>query len=304
MKTKIFLRVFSMILVFLISNSSDVLGQSNRMDSLIYGKNLEVLNGIIPTYYASQCEKRAKEAQSLLQDLVETYSDNEKNVFNLKLAVLDSSQWNGFYFSYGFFFISRGWIVIPGDLNFQKFANIWGYKNFSDVLKKSLKKLSKDPEEQLTDALYKFTIAHELGHYYIGNILSSSPPDAWTSEWMASYFATDFLYKNDKKALTAFDIFTSTFIKEFEPKYRTLADFNTKYSDVGMENFVWYHSMFQPMIEDIYSKYKKDFMRLFAQTFPRTKDPKKLSQEELLRILDNITGGRTSKWIKIMEGKS
>jgi hypothetical protein len=156
------------------------------MDSLIYSKNLEVLNGIIPTYYSSQCEKRAKEAQSLLQNLVETYSDNDKNVFKLKLAVLDSSQWNGFYFSYGFFFISRGWIVIPGDLNFQKFANIWGYKNFSNVLEKNLEKLSKDPETQLTNALYKFTIVHELGHYYVGNILNSTHPDSWTSEWMAS----------------------------------------------------------------------------------------------------------------------
>jgi hypothetical protein len=121
---------------------------------------------------------------------------------------------------------------------------------------------------------------------------------------MATYFATDFLYRKDKKALKTFDIFTATFTKEYEPKYRTLSDFNLKYDGVGIENFVWYHCMFQPMIEDIYSKYKNDFMTLFARTFPQTNDPKELSQEEVFKILDNLTGGKTSKWIKIIEGTS
>lgn len=141
MKTNIFLRIFSMVLVFLIGNTSGVFGQSNPLDSLIYGKNLKVLNGAIPAYYSLQCEKRAKEVQSLLVNVVESYSGIDKSAFKLKLAVLDSSQWTGFSFPYGFFFISRGWIVIPGDLTFQKFGQIWGFEKFSDVLIKNLKRI-------------------------------------------------------------------------------------------------------------------------------------------------------------------
>jgi len=45
-------------------------------------------------------------------------------------------------------------------------------------------------------------------------------------------------------------------------------------------------------------------MEIYAKRFPQTPDAKKPSQEELLKILDDLTGGITSKWIKIMEGKS
>jgi len=302
MKTKVLLRFIPQLLMILICISQNSLGQGTKLDSLICEKNLKVTDGTIQMYCAVQCENRAKEAQSLLQKLVETYSNDGKNAFKLKLAVIDSSQWFGFGVPYGFFFISQGWIVIPGDLDFQRFSNLWGFSQFSDVVKNKLDKLSSNPEELLTNMLYNFVICHELGHYYTRNILNAFTPDRWTSELMASYFATDFLYKYDERIARAYSVFTSTFAEEYVPRYRTLTDFNLKYASVGLENFVWYHCMFQPMIEDIYSQYKYEFLDLFERTFPGTGAPEEYTQEVLLNKMDNITDGKASKWIGIMEG--
>jgi hypothetical protein len=304
MKTKTLIRAISTYAILLICFTFHVSGQSNRMDSLIYGKNLEISNGTIPTYYSISCKKRANESQLLLQDINKMYSSNGNTGFKLKLAVIDSVHWTGFGVPYGFGFISQGWIIIPGDLNFQKLSRLWGFSKFIDAMKMNMKKISNDPENQLTDAIYKFFPVHELGHYYISNILGARNPDRWTNELMASYFTIDFLLKNDKKMEKTISIFSSTYAKEYQPKYRTLFDFNTKYSAVGLENYIWYSQMFILMGEEIHSKYKSDFIKSYSKTFPKTPDPKKLSQEELLKILDDLTGGISSKWIKNMEGNS
>ena len=303
-KTKILIRAIPVFSAILICCTFQVTGQSNRMDSLIYGKNLTVINGTIPTYYSMSCKERANESHLLLQDISKMYSSNGNNEFKLKLAVIDSTDWTGFAVPYGFGFISQGWIIIPGDLNFDKLSHLWGYYKFRDVMKINIKKISKDPEKQLIDAIYKFFPVNELGHYYISNILGARNPDKWTNELMASYFTMDFLSKIDKKAEKTINIFSSTYAKEYQPAYRTLIDFNTKYAAVGLENYIWYSQMFILMGEEIHSKYKSDFIKSYAKTFPKTPDPKKFPQEELLKIMNDLTGVITSKWIKIMEGNS
>lgn len=139
---------------------------------------------------------------------------------------------------------------------------------------------------------------------YTEKVLNASPPDAWTVEWMASFFATDYLSRNHIKTLEGLNIWEETYTEEVPPKYRSLQDFNIRYASIGLQNYVWYHCMFQPMINEIYSEYGTDFMELFAETFPRTEDREELSQEELIDVLDRITGGITSYWVAIMEGTS
>jgi hypothetical protein len=292
-------------LTLLTTNPLIIWGQLNALDSLIFAKNLKVLEGTIPTYYSASCSERAKTEHLLLQELAGIYAENGENVFKLKLAVLDSADWTGkaLPFPYGFFFNHNGWIVIPGDYDYQKFMRLFGYYPYRDEINKELKKVSGNYESLLTESLYKYVMVHELGHIYTQTILKAYTPDAWTSEIMASYFAIDFLQKTDQKAVKAIDISTSIFSKEYVPKYRSLLDFNTNYANVGLENYCWYHAMFQPMIDEIYAKYKTGFLEIYAKRFPQTPDAKKPTQEELQKILDELTGGITTKWIKIMEGK-
>jgi hypothetical protein len=240
----------------------------------------------------------------MLQELTGIYAEKGENVFKLKLAVLDSADWKGKELpSYGFFFTNNGWIVIPGDYNYQKFMRMFGYYPYRNEINKKLKKVSRNYESLLTESLYKYTIIHELGHIYTQTILKAYAPDSWTSEILASYFAIDFLQKTDLNAVKVIDITTSVYAKKYVPKYRSLLDFNTNYANVGLENYIWYHSMFQPMIDEIYAKYKTGFLQTYARRFPKTPDAKKPAQEELLKILDELTGGITTKWVKIMEGK-
>ena len=302
MKKNKYLRLCSLIFLCCIFSIPELMSQNSKLDSLIYSKNLQLLDGTIPMWYSGQYENRSRASQSLLENIISHYSCDNKKLYQFKLAVIDSAQWSGFSMPYGFFFISKGWIIIPADLNFAKFSKLWGYYPFRDDLKSNLSKFSNDPEMLLTNVLYNFVICHELGHYYTKHILNASTYDRWSNEWIASYFATDCLYTLDKSLIAAFNVFTSTFIKEFTPKHRSITDFNEKYTSVGLQNYVWYHCMFQPMIEDIYSAYKNDFLNLFAAKFPQRKNTKNITHKEYLKILDKLTEGKTTKWIKIMEG--
>jgi 7,8-dihydropterin-6-yl-methyl-4-(beta-D-ribofuranosyl)aminobenzene 5'-phosphate synthase len=293
-------------LISMAGNPSVSRVQTNALDSLFMGKNLKFLDGTIPTYYSASCSERAKSEHLLLQELAKIYADNGENVFRLKLAVLDSTDWTGkaLPFPYGFFFNYKGWVVIPGDYDYHKFMRMFGYYPYRDEINKELKRVSGNYESLLTESLYKYVIVHELGHFYTKNVLKAYTPDPWTSEIMASYFAIGYLQKTDHKAVQVVDISTSIFSKEYVPKYRSLLDFNTNYANVGLENYCWYHAMFQPMIDEIYAKYKTGFLEIYAKRFPLTPDAKKPSQEKLLKILDALTNGISTKWMKIMEGKS
>ena len=44
---------------------SGIQGQTSRLDSIIFSKNLNFSEGMVPTYYSVGCEDRAKEMQSL-----------------------------------------------------------------------------------------------------------------------------------------------------------------------------------------------------------------------------------------------
>jgi hypothetical protein len=116
------------------------------MDSTIYAKNLNVIEGTIPTYFTAICSNRAQKLHSVLQNLVRIYSPEGDNVFKLKLAVIDSTEWTGLGVPYGFSFIRQGWIIIPGDLDYQKILRLWGHLKLKDVIKENLNKLSDDPE--------------------------------------------------------------------------------------------------------------------------------------------------------------
>jgi hypothetical protein len=305
MKTKAFLRTLVMFMALLNLVPLTTFGQLTKMDSIIYGKNLNVIEGTIPTYFTTSCSDRAKKLHSVLQNLTGMYSPGGDNVFKLKLAVLDSVQWTGLAYPYGFSSIGQGWIVIPGDLNYQKILRQWGHLKLKDVIKKNLIEMSNDPEYLLTDAIYENTIVHELGHYYVRNVLKAKNPDLWTSELTAIYFAVDYLARNNSEHLKALDIFLNTCSHEsdYKPNYRSLSDFNTKYGNIGLDNYIWYLSQFHFMAFEMHSKYGNQFLESYSKSFPQTTEPKKLTQEEVENILDKLTGGITTKWIKVMEGE-
>jgi hypothetical protein len=305
MKTKAFFRTLVMFMALLNLVSLTAFGQLTKMDSIIYGKNLNVIQGTIPTYFSTSVGDRTKKLNSVLQNLTEMYSTGGVNVFKLKLAVLDSAQWTGLTAPYGFTFISQGWIVIPGDLNFQKILRQWSQLKLKDAIKKNLSELSNNPESLFTDAIYENIIVHEVGHYYVKNILKAKNPDLWTSELTAIYFMVDYLSRNNIEHLKAVEIFFNTCSREsdYKPNYRSLSDFNTKYGNVGLANYIWYLSQFHFMAFEMHSKYGNQFLESYLKNFPQTTEPKKLTQEEVENILDKLSGGITTKWIKIMEGE-
>jgi Zn-dependent peptidase ImmA (M78 family) len=300
-------RLIFLIFLSLIISPLKVQGQSNQLDSTIYSKNLNVSYGMVPTYYSAGCENRAKEMQSLLSDIIKIYSLNNMEEFKFKLAVIDSSTWIGmpsqYRLQYGLFSVRQNWIIIAGDINTQNFYKIYGFEDFKQAINHNLNVASKTLEDAIT-AMYKFRVTHELGHLYITNVLKTLPPDRWTNELTANYFAFDFLFKKDQESLKTLKIVTQALANGYKPRYRSISVFNRKYSNVGVNNYAWYQSIQQYLVEEIYLKYKTNFLDLFARTFPLTNDQKKLSQKEIRRILDDLTEGVYSKWIEKMENKS
>ena len=300
-------RFILLIYLSLIISTLKVQGQSNRLDSTIYSKNLNVLYGMVPTYYSAGCENRAKEMQSLLSDIIKTYSLNNVDEFKFKLAVLDSSTWIGmpslYRLQYGLFSVRQNWIIVAGDINTQNFYKIYGFGDFKQTINNNLNVASKTLEDAIT-AMYQFRVTHELGHLYVSNVLKTLPPDRWTNELIANYFAFDFLYKKDQESLETLKIVLQAIANGYKPRYRSISVFNRKYSSVGVNNYAWYQCIQLYLAEEIYLKYKTSFMDLFARTFPITNHQKKYSQKEIRRILDGLTEGVYSKWIEKMENES
>ena len=300
-------RFVLLISLSLIISSLKVQGQSNQLDSTIYSKNLNVLDGMFPTYYSAGCENRAKELQTLLSDLIKIYSLNDVEGFKFKLAVLDSSTWIGmpsqYRLQYGLFSVRQDWIIMAGDINTQNFIRIYGFEDIKQAIIHNLNVASKTLEDAI-NAMYEFRITHELGHLYISNVLKTLPPDRWTNELLANYFAFDFLYKIDQEALKTMKIITQTFVNGYKPIYRSISVFNRKYSRVGVKNYAWYQSVQLYLTEEIYLNYKTSFIDIFTRTFPRTNDQQKFSQKKIRRILDDLTEGVYSKWIDKVENES
>jgi hypothetical protein len=126
-------------------------------------------------------------------------------------------------------------------------------------------------------------------------------------ELLASYFAYDYLYKKDPETLRTYKIVATTFAKEYKPRYRSISEFNDVYIHIGRANYSWFNCMLFQMIEEIYSKYKFEFLDSYTATFNRIYKPdprRKLSEEEITKNFDEITGSIYSKWIKRIEENS
>ena len=49
-------------------------------------------------------------------------------------------------------------------------------------------------------------------------------------------------------------------IKEIQPHYTSLKDFEMKYSGVGVENYAWYQVAFLLQVEKLFNNQGKDFL--------------------------------------------
>lgn len=292
MKLKVFL-VF--LAVFAIVDSE----AQSRLDSLINLRTTERIDGQVPTLYTPGFREVATKFQALVTDAVRYYESKYHVKFNVKLMVLDSTQWLREIIPYGFVFHGRGWLVLNPGMSYESFKKVYELQVLNQPLENSLKKLNITSSE-LMATVFRFYAIHELGHNFMGLLSNAKSPDSWTSEFSASYFAYEYFLAKHPTDIKVFEAFCATDRDHFLPKYRTLSDFNEKYTGTGIGNYLWYHSSFYFLVKILYQCHGTNFFPQYAKDFPKDSTAQ-LSTEEVISILDQHCKGKVRKWVSDLE---
>ncbi len=295
-------RYFSCFFTFILF-SQILLSQTKFSDCISKNKTLKVLPGKIPIYYSEKCVDRALKMQPLLLKIIDTYGNDNPNWRRLRLAFVDSVNWNVPNLPYGFFGRYNNWIIVPGDLTVNSFLRIYlGSSKYSKTILKILESNSITTDSAI-NAFYSFTIAHEFGHYYNSKIKPAHYPETISCELLADYFAYDFLYKYDPQSLKVYFIIATTFTNEYIPDSRPFYGYWNGRQKVGRERYTWFHYMIMQMIDEFYNK--SDFLESFSQTFKKkTLSYNTLPDSVIDRTIDSLTTGVYSKWKYKIENTS
>ncbi len=92
------------VLLFVILIPSTIFAQTSKIDSLISIRNTNIFDGKVPTYYIPGLEVPAKEYQEIVQNAIKFYEDKYSVSFQVRMAVLDSTNWVSEIVPYGFIF--------------------------------------------------------------------------------------------------------------------------------------------------------------------------------------------------------
>lgn len=271
----------------------------SRLDSLISLRKTDKLEGNLPTYYTPGYRDVAKEFQTTIMDAIKYYESKYSVQFNVKLLMLDSSQWIKEIYPYGFVFYSGGWIVMNTGMTYDQFKDVYGLESYYEQVDKELK-AKKIDEVTMIRSIFKVYSIHELGHYFIGKLSKTKLPDNWTGEFSATYFSYEYFYNNQPKELEAFELFCRADKDYYLPKYSSLADFNERYARTGLENYLWYHSNFYFLVKSLYECQGKEFISLCEKEFPKNATTK-FTTTEIIDILDKNCKGIVRKWVNELD---
>jgi len=105
---------------------------------------------------------------------------------------------------------------------------------------------------------------HEMGHYFFHNVVSAPEDEAFAWEFMATYFAINYLNENHGG-------WNMNVVKESKPEdinYRTVDDFNTMVIGVGVENYDWFQRRFLTLAKNLHTLKGKglvdDFISMYV----------------------------------------
>jgi hypothetical protein len=272
---------------------------AQSLDSLISLRQTKCLSGKVPAFYTPEYEREAMQLQSLVTSAVNYYEAELGKPFNLKLAVLDTSQWLKEIVPYGFLFYSDGWMVMNTGMNYATFKNVYGLEDFGADLDSVLQLEGITPEEVIRafNAVYAI---HEVGHYYYYNLAQVNVPDSWNGEFISTYFSYQYFINNNPDQLVIFELFSRINKEKFKPHYTTIKDLNEIYDAMGVKNYLWYHSNMYFLVKSLYECYGTTFIFEYEKMFP-VNSTEKPGLDEIIERLDKKCNGIVLKWVKALE---
>lgn len=271
--------------------------QQTYLDSLIMSKKPKYIEGIIPVYVIPGYEAKAISWQSTITE-AKRYFENKYNGINIKakLAVLDSANWTNEIYTYGYTYASKGWIVLPGDEDFNDYIRIFGASSFRNALVKECEKSELDPNE-LPVSGFHFIAVHELGHLIVQQSIKGGIPGEFLNEIAANVIAWDFFKENNPEVMKGVELWFNVFRNNYtNPKYKTLTELSQNYGKMSVGNYVWYHVNFMKLVEEIYAVKDVDFVQCL-KTISQEYNIKDMNIIEIGNLLDKYYNGIFSNWL-------
>jgi len=291
-------KVYLLTLSFLISMVS--FSQDRTIDSLLLTRKTDSLNGKVKTYYSPGHKKIAAELQQFVTGAIAYYEKKYSVHFNIQMIVLDSTQWFKEVIPYGFvFYDDTHWLVLNTGMAYEDFKSVYGFKEIAPALDSAFKKNHLTAEEVIYARL-KFLSLHELGHYFINVLSNAQSPDTWTNEFIAWYFANEYISKKAPEVKRGFDIFCRTIADHYPAEHTSLIDFNKIYFKLKIGNFAWYHSRFYFLADSLYSAYGLTYLKIYERLFPKNVVVN-YSFDQIINSLDKRKTGIAKRWVLTTE---
>lgn len=274
----------------------------SAIDSLARSRKLDTLPGRIVIYHSPGYADLAKELQETVTGAVTFYEKTYHVRFDLKVFVLDTTQWLKEAFPYGPVFYNGGhYLVLNTGMPYDVFRKAYNLEALKPRLDAALQRQGCSPDRMIRSRL-KFTAIHELGHYFYNLLSPKRLPTPWTNEFSAWAFSYRFFKDHDPQVPADFGIFCDVLLQDHQPRSRTLVAFDTRYIGVGMPDFYWYHAQFFHLLKELDAKFGSTYMDGFTGCFS-SDEAGKLKEEEILRRLDLKFNGVPGAWARAMEAK-
>ena len=235
----------------------------------------------MPALYSKNYKVRAETIPSMVEKCAEFYSPKFPDVkFNLQIMILNKDDWHKIHLDE----------YVPYGM-----PNAWSRLNklFIAADKKAVGKLFGVSDNRPDNVLSKFDCIslHELGHIFLKRYKNTHTQKKWADEFLASYFAICFFEENKN-----YPGLPQVGENNYQPKYKTLEDFERLYEKVGARNYGWYQARFTELGKRLYPKFKVELLREFVDNYSR--DGKKL---EALVLLRQIAPEITNQWVEEMK---
>jgi len=244
----------------------------------------------------------AYELQQLVTRAIGYYEKKYSVKFDIQIIALDSAQWFHEIIRYGFvFYDGTHWLILNTGMTYLNFKSVYGFNDISAQFDSSFSKNKISPEQVIQDRL-KFLSLHELGHYFIYKLSSAQAPNTWTNEFIAWYFANEYMTQFETKIKNGFDIFCQTTLKCYPAEHRTLSDFDSLYFKMKIGNFAWYHSRFYFLADSLYKCSGTAYLETFQSNFPK-KEGLAFNTDTINKLVEANCTGLFAKWDYLTERK-
>jgi hypothetical protein len=211
---------------------------------------LLIYSGKVKTFYSTGCESKAKYLQELVQDAVNFYENKLRDTFDVKLLVLNKSDWK---------------LMVGGTYVISDFAKDpdrieIGINEFFKIKLPRDKILYGKKEAFLWD----FIAVHELGHYISHQNKVTVP--SWLGEFFSQYVMIGFLGGKIPEWQFSSEL-TNSIFKYLPLKYKSLEDLGKNYGQMDPINYSLYETKLLDLANKIYKKRGWNFMYDYLERF-------------------------------------